>query len=210
MIEKEVLKLKKSDARSKVYARLSEFSSFSKKPAEEWFSELCFCILTANSKARTAIEIQNELGAEGFCRMGKDGIRKCIIAHRHRFHNNKAEYILGAREHVDIKEKVLGIVQKEGQAAAREWIAKNVKGIGYKEASHFLRNVGFFNLAILDRHILNLMLDEGIIDEKPKTLTKNKYLQIEKKFLMLAEKLKMKPAELDLYMWRMKAGEVLK
>ncbi|GAJ17855.1 unnamed protein product, partial [marine sediment metagenome] len=29
----------------------------------------------------------------------------------------------------------------------REWVVKNFKGLGYKEASHFLRNIGYKNFA---------------------------------------------------------------
>ncbi len=203
---KEVKKLQKSRTKQKVSKRLKQFAGLGKKNTKEWFSELCFCILTANSKARTAIKIQNELGAEGFCKKGKDGVKRCIIAHKHRFHNNKTAYILGAREHIDIKEKLKGMDSYK----AREWLVKNVKGIGYKEASHFLRNVGYFDLAILDRHILNLMVEGGLIKHKPKSLTKKRYLEIEKKFKKIAAKLKMSAAELDMYMWSMKTGEVLK
>ena len=73
-----------------------------------------------------------------------------------------------------------------------------------------MRNVGYFNFAILDRHILNLMKDHGVIKEKPKPVSKRKYFEIENKFKEMAERIKMKPAELDFYMWCMKTGEVLK
>ena len=87
---------------------------------------------------------------------------------------------------------------------------KNIKGLGYKEASHFMRNVGYNNLAILDRHILNLMLEQGYLRAKPKTLTRKTYFEIEQKFKKIADGLRMSMAELDLYMWYMKTGEVLK
>jgi len=96
-----------------------------------------------------------------------------------------------------------------GEFEAREWLVRNIKGLGMKESSHFLRNVGYKNLAILDRHILNIMKDEGII-EKPKSLTRKKYLEIEEKFNKMAKGFNMSPAELDLHMWCMKTGEVLK
>lgn len=202
---KEINRLRKTKTKQFVEKRLKQFADLGKKDTKKWFSELCFCILTANSKARTAIKIQNDLGAEGFCSADKEGVRKCIIAHKHRFHNRKTEYILEAREHIDIKEKLKSMDSKK----AREWLVKNVKGIGYKEASHFLRNVGCFDLAILDRHILNLMAEDGMI-KKPKSLTSKSYLNIEKEFIKLAEKLEMSAAELDLYMWSMKTGEVMK
>ena len=194
-----------SKVNGKVKKRLRQFESLGKKGTKQWFSELCFCILTANSKARTALEIQDELGAEGFCRYPASSVKKCIKKHKHRFHNNKARYIVEARKNIDVKEKIKGI----DEFHAREWLVRNIKGMGMKEASHFLRNVGYKNLAILDRHILNIMKDEGII-EKPKSLTRKKYLEIEEKFNKMAKGFNMSPAELDLHMWCMKTGEVLK
>ncbi|MBU1975122.1 MAG: N-glycosylase/DNA lyase [Nanoarchaeota archaeon] len=196
--------------KQKVDTRLKEFSGFNDRPNSEWFSELCFCILTANSKARTAIAIQKELGADGFISCPFDDLVSCIRRNKHRFHNNKAKFIVAAREHINIKEKIQKLTINKGQASAREWLVSNIKGIGYKEASHFLRNVGYFDLAILDRHILNLMAENAVIAEKPKSLTKKIYMDIEAIFREMAGRLSMSCAELDLYMWYMKGGDVLK
>ena len=91
----------------------------------------------------------------------------------------------------------------------REWIVKNVKGLGYKEASHFLRNIGYKNLAIIDFHIIDVLVKNKII-KRPKTLTKKKYLEIENKLRTIAKKAKMTLAELDLYLWYMETRKVLK
>lgn len=198
--------LRKSEVKSVVNKRLKEFESFKNKPSKEWFSELCFCILTANSKAVTALKIQKELGAKGFCSLCFKDIRDSIKRNKHRFHNNKANYITEARCHIDIKKKIQKMEEKE----AREWLVKNVKGLGYKEASHFMRNVGYKNLAILDRHIINVMHDYKVLKQKPNALTKTVYLDIEKQFKNLSKQVNMSAAELDLYMWFMKAGKVLK
>ena len=200
---KQVKSLQKTEVRNKVKSKLKEFSSFKNKSNKEWFSELCFCLLTANSKARTAIQIQKELGHEGFMHKNLKEVTDCIFRNKHRFHNNKAKFIVNARQHKNIKD----IIKKQNEP--REWLVNNIKGLGYKESSHFLRNVGYFNVAILDRHILNLMNDDKLI-KRPKTLNRKNYLQIEKKFSKLAKKLNMSIAELDLYMWYMKTGEVLK
>ena len=206
----QIKELQASEVRLAVNKRLSEFESFKNKGVGEWFSELCFCILTANSRADSAMKIQSQLGAKGFCKACAADVKKCIRSNKHRFHNNKTKFIVGARAHLGVKKIVQEIAEKGGEEASREWLVKNVKGIGFKEASHFLRNVGYKNLAILDRHILNLMLESGLIKEKPASLNEKKYLEIEEKFKALAEKLKMNPAELDLYMWYMKTGKVLK
>ncbi len=186
-------KLRYSEINKVVNSKLKEFEN-----NKNWFSELCFCILTANSKAETAINIQNEIG-EDFDKLSFEEIRDCIIKNKHRFHNNKAKYIVETRKFKNIKEDLENFDEFE----KREFLVKNVKGIGYKEASHFLRNVGYKNLAILDRHILALMNEE-------KPLNKNNYLEIEKKFNKIAKKLNMNSAELDLYMWYIKTGNILK
>ena len=203
---KEIKSLKNSSVKNKVDKRLKEFENFKNKNTKEWFSELCFCILTANSKADTALKIQEELTSKGFCEYSLGDIRKTIRKNKHRFHNNKAKYILAAREHINIKNKI----KELGEIEAREWLVKNVKGLGYKEASHFLRNVGYKDISILDRHILNLMKEYDFIKEKPKALNKKNYLEIEKIFKKITDTLKMSCAELDLYMWYMKTGKVLK
>jgi len=192
--------LRNSSVKNKVENRLKEFEN-----RKEWFSELCFCLLTANSKAKTAINIQNELGEEGFLNYDRDKIRDSIITNKHRFPNNKSNFIIEARKFKNIREVLNG----KDEFEAREFLVKNVKGLGYKEASHFLRNVGYKNLSILDRHIINLMVENKII-ERPKSLTKKKYFEIEKKFKEICGEVKMSCAELDMYMWYLKTGEVLK
>jgi len=203
----QILKLRKTEIKNKVEERLQEFADVKSKSTRRWFSELCFCILTANSKARTAIAIQGKLGAKGFCTASAADVRQCIIDNKHRFHNNKTKYIVEARKHIDIKKKLMKF---ETEKEMREWIVENVKGIGYKEASHFLRNIGFNNLAILDRHILNLMVENGMMDKKPASLNRKTYIEAEGTLLKFANSLKMSQAELDLYMWYLKGGDVLK
>ncbi|MBI2136380.1 N-glycosylase/DNA lyase [Candidatus Woesearchaeota archaeon] len=205
-----IINLKKSEVSKRINNRLKEFSSFKNKPTDAWFSELCFCLLTANSKAKTALNIQNELGAEGFYGLSQKEIKNCIRRNKHRFHNNKSEFIVGARVHFDIKNKITKLIKQKSQLDAREWLVQNIKGLGYKESSHYLRNTGHFNLAILDRHVLNLMVENKLLQEKPKSLNRARYLDIEQKLEKVADKLQMSQAELDMYLWYMKTGEVLK
>ncbi len=209
LLEK-IKNLQKSEVKEEVEKRLKEFSAFKNKGEKEWFSELCFCILTANSKAETAIKIQLQLKPEGFWNASEEEVKRAIIHNKHRFHNNKSKFIVNAREFKEIKKLIQKLIPENEQKEAREWIVQNIKGLGYKEASHFLRNVGYFDLAILDRHILNLMVENKYIEEKPISLNKKKYLEIEAKFEKIAKKMKMSCAELDLYMWFLKTGKVLK
>ena len=83
--------------------------------------------------------------------------------------------------------------------------------MGYKEASHFLRNIGFADdLAILDRHILKNLKIFGIIDEIPKSLSKKKYIEIEEKMRNLANEVNIPLSHLDLLFWSKETGEIFK
>lgn len=202
--------LKSGPLKKRVNARLKEFISFRDKTDMEWFSELCFCLLTANSKAKTALSIQEELGGEGFASKRSKTISNCIRKNKHRFHNNKTKFIINARTHLDIKNRIRSLIKEKDEFYARQWLVDNIKGLGYKEASHFLRNTGHFSLAILDRHVLRLMREHEFIAEIPKSLNKKNYLLIEEKLKVLADLVNMSQAELDLYLWYMKTGELLK
>ena len=202
-----VRELVQSPVKKKVIARLDEFEAFKNKDADEWFSELCFCILTANSKQSTAILIQEAIGAKGFINHSEDQVRSVIMDHKHRFHNNKTSFIIKARPYA---QSIKNTVEALGEEDSREWIVKNIKGLGYKEASHFLRNTGAKGLAILDRHILRVMEEHKIIPERPKSLTRKLYLDIEQKFNAVAKSIGISPAELDMYIWHMKVNDVFK
>lgn len=214
-----IQQLQQSPINKKIEQRLTEFTSFENKNTEDWFSELCFCLLTANAKAKTAIAVQQELGFSGFSQQSQEKIVQTLLKNKHRFHNTKARFIIDARQYIEIKNIMINIIKQEDikqknkgkeEHEAREWLVQNVNGIGYKEASHFLRNVGYQNVAILDRHILDILFQYKIIKNIPKTLTRRKYLAIEKKIEKLADAVSMTQAELDLYLWYMKTGEVLK
>lgn len=190
-----------------VARRMREFKDLGRRGNEEWFSELCFCILTANSTARLGMKIQRELGSEGFLTLPLVELRHRLKAMGHRFPNTRARFIVKARGFRNIK-SIIERFMDTGRA--REWLAENVKGVGYKESSHFLRNVGFDDVAILDRHVLSVLHEYGLIDEVPSSLTRGRYLKIEKKLKGLARKFGLSLGELDLYLWYLKTGEVLK
>ena len=205
-LAKSIEKLKSSEVSELVAGKIREFKEFGRQGNEIWFSELCFCILTANSTAKLGLKIQGELG-DGFLTLSKNELTRRLKGFGHRFYNKRAEFIVSARKFDRIKD----IITKFSDAnRAREWLVENVDGIGWKEASHFLRNVGFEDVAILDRHILALIREYGLIERAPRTLTRRRYLEIEHKLKELAEKVGLSLAELDLYMWYLKTGQVLK
>lgn len=170
---------------------------------KDWFSELCFCILTANYTAEGGMRIQK---ACDFSNMSEEQTRIALHELGHRFPNARASYIALAKTH---KEALEGLKNMRSSYERREWLVKNVKGIGYKEASHFLRNVGFMDVAIVDRHIMAVLGDYGIV-KRPKTLGKKTYMEIESKLNDISRELGVSQGELDFYIWFIKTGKVLK
>ena len=189
--------------------RIKEFEENYGRGNTCWFKELCFCLLTANFKAQESIEICSEENkTDAFTTCSLDDLSKFLKKQKHRFPNARAKYIFEARKY---KSEIKNIITNfDDEKQAREWLVKNIKGLGYKESSHFLRNVGYKNVAILDRHILNVLYENQIISEIPKTPGKKRYLEIEKLLEKLANELDINLAKLDFYMWYMKTGKVLK
>jgi N-glycosylase/DNA lyase len=197
--------LKKSDIKIHVDKRIQEFKNINKKSNDDLFIELCFCILTANFNAEKSIKIQDEIG-KCFLTDNKDELSKKLKEYGHRFPSTRAQYI---SESVGCKDKLKEVLQSNDKKAIREWIVNNVKGLGYKESSHFLRNIGFDDYAIIDFHIVDLLSSYNLI-KKPKTITKKKYIEIENILTKIAKETNLTLAELDLYLWYMETGKILK
>jgi len=189
-------KLKKSDIKDLIDKRIRQFKSVKDKGEEALFIELCFCVMTANFDAARAIKIQNDIG-KGFLNLSQEDLAKELRRLGHRFPNARAKYIAEARVHA------------KSLKLDRDWLVENVKGLGYKESSHFLRNVGCDDYAIIDFHIIDILVNNKLI-RRPKTLNKKRYLEIEKILKKLADASGLTLAELDFYLWYMETGKILK
>ncbi len=205
-LKRAILELKESKIKNIIEQRIKEFQKLGNGTSHELFNELCFCLLTANFSARGGIKIQNAIG-DGFLILSKEELAKKLQELGHRFPNARADYIVRARMYADSLKQIIS--QFDDEKELREWLAKNIKGLGYKEASHFMRNIGFTNVAIIDFHIIDLLVKYGII-ERPKTLTRKRYIEIENKLRELAEDVDVNLAELDLYLWYLETGNILK
>lgn len=133
----------------------------------------------------------------------------------HRYPNARARYIVASRhflrEHCGLRlRKKLGGFDCGFER--RDWLVKEkgIKGLGYKEASHYLRNIGFKGYAILDKHVLNCLAELKIIDEPKPPNTRSRYLMIEDKLKYLSSEAGIDFDELDLVLWSMKTDMILK
>lgn len=74
-------------------------------------------------------------------------------------------------------------------------------GVGPKQASLFLRNVGYADFAVLDRHVVRFMLIRGLICSKPELQTLPGYEEVERVFVNYADHIAIPVVDLDLAVW---------
>lgn len=198
----EAYTLKQADIKQ----RLSEFTVV---PPTEYFYELCYCICTPQSKAVHAFQCVEKLRNGNFREQAFDPTP--ILRnpnHYIRFHNMKAISLQQLRISFNkIQETLASTVTPEEK---RTWLARNIRGIGMKEASHFLRNIGYRNVAIIDRHILHHLHKCGVIEETTFPGSVKKYLHIEQLWKQFADDICIPLDELDLLFWSLQTGEILK
>lgn len=197
-----------------IATRLAEFKAIK----DSWqhdilFRELCFCLLTPQSKARKAWEaIQNlEQSNKLHIASAPEIAQELNIV---RFKNNKANYLVALREQFYSTQQNRLLEKLASDCTAHEkrlYLVEHVKGIGLKEASHYLRNIGFYEeVCILDRHILRLLASEGVLTEMPKTLSPKRYFEIERKMIQFSAQINIPLAQLDFVIWYKQAGDIFK
>lgn len=192
--------------KNKIRERLWEFARI--KP-ERYFYELCYCILTPQTSAINADRAVHQLEKDDFFLKNFDPLD--ILSDRNhyiRFHITKAKRLIEMKGKYDIISQILNSKMKGEKK--REWLVENVKGLGMKEASHFLRNIGYQGLTILDRHILKHLVLCKLYKNIPNVSSKKAYLSVEKRFKKFAKIVNIPVEELDLLFWSYETGIILK
>jgi N-glycosylase/DNA lyase len=194
--------------------RLAEFQEVWRESSDErLWEELVFCIFTAGASARMglrSVEAVRGLLAEG----SHEELARALDK-KHRYPNSRSGYIVVTRDYLRencgmrLRERLESF---DDPLARRDWLARErrIKGLGYKEASHYLRNVGFRGYAILDKHILRSLAELGVLESPTPPTTRARYLVIEEALRRFAARLAIDFDELDLVLWSMKTGEILK
>lgn len=211
---KDIIQSIYEEIREQVSLRLALFKKVWQEGTEEdVFKELVFCLMTPQTKARMAEKAIERLESKGLVFHGTPealGAELNIV----RFRYNKAKYIVEARstcsKEGNFRLRAL-LSQMTTMTARREWLYKNVKGMGIKEASHFLRNIGFGeHFAILDRHVIRNLVLYSVIEEEPKTLSEKIYLEIEQSMKEWASKIRIPMEYLDFVLWYKEANDIFK
>jgi N-glycosylase/DNA lyase len=202
--------------RKEIRARLREFSQVWHNGSDTLlFEEMVYCIFTAGASA-----VSGSVAVEAVRPLLRDGTRVALTRAlkkkpAYRFHNVRAEYIVATRSY--LSESVAMRLRDQLRSFSdpferRDWLARNpkIKGLGYKEASHFLRNIGFKGYGILDKHIVRCLAELGVIDSSKPPTTRARYLETEARMRHFAGVVDIDFDELDLALWSIKTGKVLK
>ena len=203
------------EKRRTIRARLAEFAEIRRGGDDALlFEELVFCIFTAGASARMGLNSIERVRTH-LRRGSHDRLENALVG-AHRYPRARAGYIVHTRDYL---RRECGLRMRElldsfgtDAQARRDFFAGNpgIKGIGYKEASHYLRNIGYRGYAILDKHILRTLYECGVLDSPVPPATKKKYLATEERMRKFARETKINFDELDLLLWSNKTGEILK
>lgn len=193
--------------------RIIEFKSvWNEADEKRLFQELAFCLLTPQSKAENAWKTIIKLTENNkIFEAKKSSISDDLNLVR--FKNNKAFYLVEAREMFFNNSKGIRKTLSEFTSVheKRKWLSINIKGYGLKEASHFLRNIGFVEeITILDRHILKNLKKYNVIDEIPKSVSEKKYYEIENKMKDFSKKNNIPLEYLDIIFWYNETNTIFK
>ena len=202
--------------KKEIKKKLSEFDEvwLDGSDARLW-EELAFCIFTAGASARKGLNSINAVRSLLLDGESEEMTRALKKAGAHRFPVARPRYIVTTRAYfranfdMALRQRLRSFADPFER---RDWLAqeKQIKGLGYKESSHFLRNIGVKGHAILDKHVMRCLAEVGVVDSSRPPATRKNYLEIEQKFLQFAKDIKVNCDELDLVLWSMKTGEILK
>lgn len=200
--------------RAEIRARLAQFDAVWRTASDaRLWEELVYCIFTAGASARMGLR-----SVEAVRSLLDEGTHEELAAAltgRHRYPRSRSGYVVVTREHLRqdcglrLRERLAGF---SDPVARRDWLARErgIKGLGYKESSHFLRNVGLRGYAILDKHILRCLAEIGVTESPDPPATRARYLATEESLRRFARDARIDFDELDLVLWSMKTGEILK
>jgi N-glycosylase/DNA lyase len=130
---------------------------------------------------------------------------------KYRFPNIRARCLVDSARFLYAEEgdgllALLGRPNSEGEM--RDYLVENLSGIGLKEASNFLRNIGFSSsLAIIDSHIVSFMKAANLLPENLSRIDGgNKYLELESILVEISESNDLDLSVLDHAIWQYMKG----
>lgn len=197
-----------------IRARLAEFQAVWQAGADErLWEELAYCIFTAGASARMGLRSVEAVRA--LLARGDHAALEAALVGVHRYPRARSGYVVVTRDFLrdDCRMRLRERLDSfRDPVERRDWLARErgIKGLGYKEASHYLRNIGYRGYAILDKHIMRSLAELGVTDSPLPPATRARYLAAEEAMRSFAGEVAIDFDELDLVLWSMKTGEILK
>lgn len=198
-----------SETKEVIRERTDEFqNTFEQGSDNRFFEELCFCMLSSGTGPATAHSSMSALGKLIF-----KGSTQRVISSLESVHKypGRGSYIVEAREYLEdvcgfkIKELLTGLTDRNER---RDYLVSHIKGIGYLQASHFLRNVGFRGYAILDKNIIRSLNEFGLTEIRKTPSTKKNYIECEEVMKQLAVNTGIDMDHLDILLWYRIRGRI--
>jgi N-glycosylase/DNA lyase len=197
-----------------------------KMTEEELWQALCLCILSSNVPYESAQSALSHLTNKGYLRIRwivKTPSSQNLIAkelskpfylpikldgscRKYRFPNVRARNLVQAARVMFSEKLCLSdlLAGHSSESTVREILVDKIPGIGLKEASHFLRDIGYSdNLAIIDSHVASFLAEiKAISLEEVKTINRSTYFELENILQELCKEHNVSLSVFDMAVWR--------
>jgi len=217
------------------YSKLADAFRFRKRwnemSEEELWGELCLCILSSNVPYELALSAFEHLRSDQFLKTERiiecpDAAQSIAIElsrqiyspkrkdgsfRKYRFPNIRATNIVKAAKTLYEEGPALSwiLMNCTSEHETRDLLVENIHGIGLKEASHFLRDIGYSNsLAIIDSHVIAFLVELGAIPaNKANVVTPSLYTRLERVLQNLCADLGVNLSIFDMAIWQYMRGK---
>lgn len=151
------------------------------------------------SKEQYSKKIINMLNEPSLC-----SFRNSTIKTKYPFPNSRANYIADTFYFINGETDIGSIVYFScGENEKRNMLIENIRGVGPKQASMIMRNLGLFgDFAVLDTHILDYLYIQGITEKRIISINNIvEYEKIEKRYCEYAKSIDVDSSILDISIW---------
>ena len=210
------LRAEYAQRRKEIRARLREFRRVWQTASDSrLWEEMVYCIFTAGASAKMGLRSVDALRPLLKTGAHSEMTKALVAAGAHRFPNARPGYVIVTRDYLEESFSMQLRRRLESfrdPMERRDWLAREprIKGLGYKESSHFLRNIGFKGYGILDKHIVRCLCELKVIDSPKPPTSRGRYLETEDRMRRFAADTGIDFDELDLLLWSTRTGEILK
>jgi len=188
-------------------------------------AELILCILSSQDKFEIAVSATRSLLKNNVLKVPADeseleklsvDVRRILLEpvrfsvgkkryeRKLRFNKRKTDYVLSTIENIYLNDLTLGKILDacDTPDKTRRLLIRYACGIGPKQASMFLRNVGFYSdFAVLDKHVIEFMRMMAIYDSGKSPATIARYEALESGLKSYANAYEVGMLHLDLAIW---------